>query len=79
MKNEALYQYVQITGIKNISPTINILETGSMEEIKWSIEYDLKQWQTFGGEVIPGDVDLFEFILNESDGTAKYTVYLAKL
>ena len=79
MKNEALYQYVQITGIKNIEPTVTILSSGSLEDIKWDIQYDVKKWETFGGEVIPGDVDLFEFILNESDGTAKYTVYLAKL
>ena len=79
MKNEALYQYVQITGIKNIEPTVTILSSGSLEDIKWDIQYDVKKWETFGGEVIPGDVDLFEFILNESDGTPKYTVYLSKL
>lgn len=79
MKNEALYQYVQITDIKNIEPTLTILETGSMEDMKWSIQYDVKKWETFGGEVIAGDSDLFEFILNESDGTPKYTVYLSKL
>jgi hypothetical protein len=79
MKNEALYQYVQITGIKNIEPTLTILETGSMEDIKWDIQYDVKKWETFGGEVIAGDSDSFEFHLNESDGTPKYRVYLSKL
>jgi hypothetical protein len=79
MKNEALYQYVQITGIKNIEPTLTILETGSMEDIKWDIQYDVKKWETFGGEVIAGDYDSFEFTLNESDGTPKYKVYLSKL
>lgn len=79
MKNEALYQYVQITGLKNIEPTLTILETGSIEDIKSSIDYDVKKWIKFGGEVIPGDVESFEFELNDSDGTPKYVVYLSKL
>lgn len=79
MKNEALYQYIQITGIKNIEPTIAVLETGSMEDIKWDIQYDVKKWETFGGEVLVGDANSFEFKLNDGDGTPRYVLYISKV
>jgi hypothetical protein len=73
----ASHEYIQVSDLQKIQPTVIGLELGSFEYIKSQIEYDAEQWRKSGGEVVSNPDG--SVLLNEADGTPKYQLYIKNI